>query len=328
MKLHNVFPQTLKLIVVTLGCLLLIGCVGFVTQAEPSEEVSLLFQKSKELKLGLTKTEVHSIVGVPHISSEHLKFDLFQVVSERKEHAIAILPPLWVYKNKDYTVVLFVTYHDDWTVKDYKWELYDESKKRDRDSVLIMLDGYTLVRTEPKLTGTMLIAPAEVSEKALIEPLQGDGCVLHLAVPNQPVALEDTSFQPSLIKLFINEKLLISLEGIPYSGYLPQKYWEGKISDTVFIGFQLPEGVHELELRAYNKKDSIKASFTCVSGKVNYAHVRAEVIDVENEEGWKLFYSYRLKGEIYISESMPKEIKDRRQILIYRDVWYGLDYQK
>lgn len=316
-----------NVIAIAFGSVLLIGCLGVVIQSEPSTEVSSFIQQSMQLKSGMTKAEIHSMVGTPYVSSEHLKFDIFQVIGDRKDHVVMFLPALWFYETQEYTPVLLVTYHDDWTLKDYKWEFYDESETGDRKNLLIELDGYTLIHIGFDLTGMMLFAPAEVSEQVLSEQLLNGRCVLYLIAPDQPIEPENKRYNPLLTKLFINDKLLINWGGFPYSSRLSLKYWEKVISETVFIGFQLPVGEYELELKG-NVRSSIKGSFTCVAGKANFANIRAELVDVWSDEGWTFGHRYRVKGGIYMSENWPKEIKDRRQILMYHDTWYGLDYQK
>jgi hypothetical protein len=333
MRLQSASFHSLGVVLIAYICSLLIGCAGVISESAPSVEESRFIQQIAELKSGMGRDQVHSIMGHPYVSSEHLKFEIFQSIGEFTEYiGVPPIPIPWLgYLTQDYIPVLLVVYYDDWTVKDYEWDLYRESETYDKKNVLIELEGYTLVRTDPKLAGMMLFAPSEVSEKVLLEPLLGNVCVLYLVMPDQPIAREDTQLNPGLTKLFLNEKLFLNMNGFPYSSRGIQNYWVGIISDTVFIGFQLPEGLHELEIRGNSnvvKEDTIKGSFTCVAGQVNFAHIRAEMIDVWSEQGWRLGYRYGIKGEIYISKSWPKEIKDRRQILMYRDIWYGLEHQK
>ena len=331
MSLQNVSLKQRKIIIIVCGCLLLIGCAGVISKSDPSEEASFFIQQSMELKSGMRRADVHLMVGSPYVSSESLKFDIFQNKGMLTEYVgIPPIPiPFFGYMTQEYIPILFVTYNDNWTVKSYEWDIYRESGISKRKNVLMELDGYTLVRSDSNLTGMMLFAPAEVSEQELLKPLLSDQCVLYLIAPDQPIEQVENQYYSGLTKLFINDKLVLNFSGFPYSRHLLHTYyWLGVISDTVYIGFELPEGVHELELSGHVKEDSIIGRFKCVAGKANFANIRTDIIDVWSEKGWTLGYRYRVKGEIFISDNWPKENIGRRQILMYRDTWYGLEYQK
>ena len=324
-----------KVTVIVIGHVLLIGCADIVSKSDPTDEATILIQQSMNLQRGMTKNEVHAIVGSPYKKSEQLKYEIFQFTGEYKEYwGMFPIPyvPLLGYQTKAYVPVLFVIYNDDWTVKAFEWDLYRESSSSDRKFAHIEIDGYTLMRTQPSFTGLMLLAPTEISEQAIETNLK-DHCTLYMIVPEQPMKEESKQFVPSYSELFLNEKLLVRPYLFPknvmsYWGHAWGENVQEDDADEEFITFQLSEGVYEIELRGSSKgsvKGSAKDKFTCVAGETIFADIRVEFID---EGHWRWQYRYRIEGKIYITNHWPRETKSRRQVLLYRDEWYGLDYQK
>lgn len=329
-----------KVAVTVISHVILIGCADIVSKSDPSDEATILIQQSMNLQRGMTKNEVHAIVGLPYNKSEHLKYEVFQFTGEYKEYwGMFPIPyvPLLGYQTKAYIPVLLVIYNDDWTVKDFEWDLYRESSSSDREIAYIELDSYILVRTNPDFTGLMLIAPAKVSEHAILEPILEDHCALYIIVPDQPMKKEIRHFVPLNSELFLNNYPLVHPYHFPknYIAYIAglnhaSDLYELETKNQEFIAFQLPEGIYKLELRGSTGSvigapiDSAKGKFTCVAGKTIFADIRVEFIDRGN---WK-WSKYRIEGEISISDHWPKETKARRQVLIHRDESYGLDYQK
>lgn len=327
MKKQSSCFLSLRLVGITFFFALHIGC-GDTVKRVSSEEASQFMQQSTELKYGMKRDQVHSMIGIPFVSSDYLKFDIFENVGEATDYYGSAGERIRMFGTDTnvYIPMLFVIYNDDWTVKGYERSLYRESHRGESLNALIELDNYTLYRTTPSSAGLMLLAPPEISEQAILEPILEDNCALYVIVPDQPMEDKNQKWVPSDSELFLNGKPFIH----PYHFPSNSPYFISTLGTTAykqFIAIVLPEGVYEIELRGSNGavKGSAKNKFTCVGGTTIFADIRVDFID----EGWlKWKYRYRIDGEIYITNHWPSETKIRRQVLMHRDEWYGLDYQK
>ena len=59
--------------------ILLVGCADVIRTSEPTEGVTSLIQQSMELKPGMHRSEVKSMLGEPYKTSSHLRYEIYSI---------------------------------------------------------------------------------------------------------------------------------------------------------------------------------------------------------------------------------------------------------
>jgi hypothetical protein len=271
------------------------------TTVQKPEASRAFLANMTQLRAGMSRSEVQTILGEPVLASENSKIEIYSNHDQQVD--VELLVPVIVERSEVVSAIL-VLYDDGWNLEGYAGDYDVEYLIKD---IYIHEMGHTL--TMPVLSGQFLVlAPPGRPNERNDELETNNGCRLRVIVPDligRPIE--------RVTGVALNGERLFTFGGL-YGDNLhhPVRMAE----EPLYVELELPQGHHSLSLLTLGVDEgAVDARFDCESGTTLTAQIIAQI----DHPKWQ--FKAFLTGEILISDSWPPFLEGRR-ILLHHNTWF------
>jgi len=268
-----------------------------------------------------SQREIIKKFGEPFISNDLLRVEVYRVIEDSHIYYDIPFPPIFIPQRIDVEIAYALIVYDEHSiVKDIDWGIYhssDEIFGNTRQIAKLVADGFLFESFEVGGIYTkteVLFARISDSQQSLHSIAPQGKCLLHIA----PGEYES--------KITLDDEVLASYDTV-YSSWYHYPFSHPVSDHGWFLGFVtilIPSGEHTLSITTRKLKPSeFKIKFSCGSGRKLYAYTDIEKYQWTDKMSWE--GSYRYRGEIVISDTLPEVFEDRRLILYHGDKWLAPD---
>lgn len=311
--LANELPENLigmfsKCLLILIPATLFSGCF-FIPSKVPDQLETL---RSQVTLGGTSRLEVHEQLGLPFISSEDRRIEVYRVASGSDVAVELLIIP------KTYEVIIYsmIAYDGNGVVEAVDWHVYKDHDDDDLGgwvwrSARLQAGGFFFAAVKEgdfKQRKEILLAPVSETHNALHQPPPPDMCAVIFFFYEADYKRE----------FFLDD------EPIGEIPLLSSIYWHWSPYDLrVFTKVLVAEGKHEVRLTTSLKPREFRRKFICKPGRILYVYPQVKMVKSEPWGLWRREVKY--EGEISVNSEPLESHEDWRRLLFYNGKWLGED---